>query len=273
MRCAERALSIRHAVALGLVQGPSELLPISSSGHTTLLPWLVGWPYPQLDGELRKSFEVILHAGAGVALAIDMREELVGQATKMGIGGAAFIVLSLAPPAVAGFALRRPIERWLGGPRSIAGGLAIGGLAMALADARPGRGERTSAEASAADGLALGIAQAIALIPGVSRNGATLTAARLRGFSRSGAQELSWEVALPVILAATTLKGARLVRHGIPRGSRWALAAGGTSAFLSTLASARLLRRRERAELSLLPYSLYRCALAGAVIVRRRGED
>ncbi len=76
MRPAEGALSLRHAVALGLVQGPTELLPVSSSAHIALLPWLGGWSYARMDGELRKSFEVALHAGAGLALAIDMRAEL-----------------------------------------------------------------------------------------------------------------------------------------------------------------------------------------------------
>ena len=75
---AERARSpLRHAVALGLLQGPTELLPVSSSAHTTLIPWLAGWPYAELDAELRKSFEVALHAGAGLALAIDLRAELL----------------------------------------------------------------------------------------------------------------------------------------------------------------------------------------------------
>ncbi|MHB8243648.1 MAG: undecaprenyl-diphosphate phosphatase, partial [Solirubrobacteraceae bacterium] len=197
MRRAESGLSIRHAVALGLLQGPAELLPISSSGHTALLPWLAGWPHGQLDGELRKSFDVALHAGAGVALAIDLREVLAEQRAGMSREGAVLLALSLLPPALAGFALRRAIERRLGGPRSIAAGLALGGLAMAVADLRPGPGERTSAQAAAGDGLAPGLAQALALIPGVSRNGSTLTVARVRGFSRAGAQALSWEVALP----------------------------------------------------------------------------
>ena len=70
MRPSDGSLPLRHAVALGLAQGPTELLPVSSSGHTTLLPWLAGWPYVGLDGDVRKSFEVALHAGAGLALAI-----------------------------------------------------------------------------------------------------------------------------------------------------------------------------------------------------------
>jgi undecaprenyl-diphosphatase len=272
MRSAERTLALRHAVALGLLQGPAELLPVSSSGHTTLLPWLAGWPYAELDGELRKSFEVALHAGAGLALALDMRTELLGALTHMSGRRAAVLALSLAPPTLAGFALREPIERLFGGPRSIAAGLAIGALAMAIADTHATAlgSARGSEDARAGDGLALGLAQAGALIPGVSRNGATLTAARARGFGRGGAHALSWSVALPVILGASTLKGARLLSHGIPRNARAGLAVGGVSAFVSTLVSIRVLPSRARNEGSLLPYAVYRCALAGLVMVRLR---
>src|ERR1039458_10724395 len=66
-------LSLRHSLALGLVHGPTELLPIPSSAHTILIPWLAGWPYAELDPELRKSFEVALHAGTAVALLADLR--------------------------------------------------------------------------------------------------------------------------------------------------------------------------------------------------------
>jgi undecaprenyl-diphosphatase len=270
MRSTE-TLALRHAVALGLLQGPTELLPVSSSGHTALLPWLADWPYAELDGELRKSFEVALHAGAGVALAIDMRGQLLGEMTRMDRRRATVLALSLGPPALAGFALRARIERLLGGPRSIAVGLAAGAVAMALADACAGENAgRSCDDAGAVDGLALGLAQAGALIPGISRNGATLTAARARGFDREGAHALSWSVALPVILGASALKGARLLAHGVPRHARAGLAAGGTSAFLSTLASVRVLRRGAREERSLLPYSLYRCLLAGLVAIRLR---
>jgi undecaprenyl-diphosphatase len=167
--------------------------------------------------------------------------------------------------------LRARIERLFGGPRSIAVGLAAGGLAMALADARAAGSEgRPCEDAGAADGLALGLAQAGALIPGVSRNGATLTAARARGFDREGAHALSWNVALPVILGASVLKGARLLSHGVPRSARAGLALGGASAFASTLASVRALRSRGRERGSLLGYALYRCLLAGLVFARLR---
>lgn len=266
---AEPTLALGHAVTLGLLQGPAELLPISSSAHTTLVPWLAGWPYAELDGELRKSFEVALHAGTALALAL----ELGGELGNFDRHGACMLALSLAPAALAGFLLREPIERRLGAPRSIAAGLAAGGLAMALADARPDAGVRARADAGALDGLALGVAQAAALIPGVSRHGATLTAARARGFARAPAQSLSWETGLPVILAAVALKGSRLLRHGVTPAARAPLAAGTASAFASTLVSARVLRRGRRAGRALAPYALYRCLLAVLVLVHgRRGR-
>ncbi len=157
MRQAEGALSLRHAVALGLLQGPAELLPVSSSGHIALVPWLAGWPYAELDAELRKSFEVALHAGAGVR-AGDRHAQRPACARRRAWTGAArrVLALSLAPPAIAGLALGRPIERRLGGPRSIAAGLTAGAVAMALADARaaapgrrlPGRARRATASHS-----------------------------------------------------------------------------------------------------------------------------
>jgi undecaprenyl-diphosphatase len=265
---AEDALALRHALVLGIVQGPAELLPISSSAHTALLPWLAGWPYVELDAELRKSFEVALHAGAGLALALAMRGELRRQAASSSCEQARVLALSLGPPALAGYALAAPIERRLGGPRSIAAGLIAGAIAMALADARGSAPGRRWQDARASDGLALGLAQAAALIPGVSRSGATLTAARARGFARADAHALSWHAALPVILGASALQGRRLGREGAPRAIRVAMAAGAAGAFLSTLASARILLREGRQERALLPYSLYRCLL-GALVLRR----
>jgi undecaprenyl-diphosphatase len=277
MPSADSPLPLRHAVALGLLQGPAELLPISSSAHTTLVPWLAGWRYAGLEGARRKSFEVALHAGAGAALAIHMRGELLREAARLDRRRAGVIALALAPPALAGYALGPLIERAFGGPRSIAAGLAAGAGAMAIADRRGGTdapgAARSQADANPGDGLALGLAQASALIPGVSRNGATLTAARARGFGRAAAQGLSWHAGLPVILGASALKAARMRRTGVPREQRAALAAGGGAAFVSTLASARLLRRPLRDGLALWPYALYRCLLAALVVSRLRDHD
>jgi undecaprenyl-diphosphatase len=270
MHRAERGLSLRQAIALGLLQGPAELLPVSSSGHTTLVPWLAGWSYAELDPRLRKSFEVALHAGTGLALAIELRSELVEPALRARAARMRLIVPALVPPALAGYALRGLIEHRLAGPRAIAAGLLGGAVAMALADAGEAAGSRALRDAGALDGLLLGLAQACALAPGVSRNGATLAAARARGFGRAEAQSLSWRVGLPVILAASGAEGWTLARAGAPPGARRALALGAGAAFLSTLISARVLRGGRRAGRSLLPYSLYRCGLA-AIVARRLG--
>jgi undecaprenyl-diphosphatase len=274
-RARKPVVPVHQALVLGLLQGPTELLPISSSAHTTLIPWLAGWRYAQLDGELRKSFEVALHAGASVALTVHMRRELFDDITHLHRRHLAVIALSVAPTAIVGYALAGPIERRLGGPRTIAASLVAGAVAMASADVLAQRREhrapaRARQDATAGDGLALGLAQAVALIPGVSRNGATLTAARARGFGRGAAQALSWHAGLPVMFGAGALRGARLRGAGAGRGERAALAAGGVTAFASTLASAAVLARSGGGGRSALGCSLYRCLLAALVISRLR---
>jgi undecaprenyl-diphosphatase len=256
----ERALPLRHALALGALHGPAELLPVSSSGHVALVPWLLGWPYVDLDDELRKGFEVALHAGTAAAL-------LAGGGTGAWERSRAPLVLgALLPPALAGLVLERPVERRLGTPATIAVGLALGGVALAAAD-RWGGVRRTRADATLADALALGVAQALALAPGTSRSGMALSAARARGFARRDAQALAFEAALPVIAGASALKLARLARRGLPRGLRRAFAAGAGAAFASTLA-ARGPIQRGQAERPLAPFAAYRVGLAALVLAR-----
>jgi undecaprenyl-diphosphatase len=261
------ALTPARAALLGALHGPAELLPVSSSGHVTLAAWLLEWNYDELDAELRKAFEVALHAGTAAALLIALRGEVREAAGDIDRRRVELIALSFVPPAVVALALERPIERRLGTPGTIAAGLLAGSAAMALADRAPQRRRRE--ESTALDALCLGLAQACALVPGVSRNGATLAAARARGFDRADANALSRHVALPVITGATVLKGHRLLRRGVPRGAGTAIAAGMAAAFASTLASTWLIRQVER-DRSLAPYAAYRVALAAAVIRRLR---
>jgi undecaprenyl-diphosphatase len=260
---------VGQAIALGALHGPAELLPISSSGHVALVPWLLRWDYEQLDDELRKSFEVVVHAGTAAALLITLRDEV--DAAVRGLNGRrlALIALSFAPPAIVGYTMERPIEGRFGTPPTIAIALVIGAVAMAWADRAPQ--ERTHTESGAADALWLGVAQACALVPGISRNGATLAAARARRFTREDANRLSRHAALPVIAGATALKGWRLKRRGLPPGTGVPFAAGATAAFASTLGSTWLIRQVER-DRSLLPYAAYRIALAGLVARRLRRE-
>lgn len=263
----DQGVPARRAVALGIVQGPAELLPVSSSAHIVLVPWLAGWDWEEVDPEVRKSFEVALHAGAAAALLIGQRQVIVEELRHFDLRRAVALTLSFAPAAVVGYTLERPIERRLGGPWATAVGLLAGAGAMALADRRPQ--QRGRGEVNWLDGLALGIAQATALAPGVSRNGATLAAARWRRFSRDQANLLSRTVALPIIVGASVLKGTRLAQRGASPSLRRTLAIGAVASFASTLASQGLIHQVER-DRALWPYAAYRAALAAAVLAKLR---
>jgi undecaprenyl-diphosphatase len=257
-----------EALALGLLHGPVELVPVSSSGHVAAATWMLGWE----DGARRKELEVALHTGTAAALL------LVGRPRRLRPG---LLAAAFAPPAVVGYALERAIEERLG-IRSLAGGLVAGAVALVLADRSPA--ERRDEDAGIVDGLALGVAQAAALVPGVSRNGATLAAARARGFDRASASRLSWEVALPVVGGATALKAWRVAARtrrtpaasppAAPPPSAAhlrALAVGTAAAFSSTLATARLIGIERRAPL--WPWAAWRVALAGAILAVRQNRS
>ena len=242
---------------------------MSSSAHLTLVPWLAGWEWQAADPESRKSFEVALHAGGAAALLIGQRQLIASELRAFDLRRAAVVALSFIPPALAGYLLERQIEERLGGPRATAAGLVVGSVAMVAADRSPQT--RGPGDAGAVDGLALGLGQAAALVPGVSRNGATLAAARWRRFTRPQANLLSRTVALPVIVGASLLKGVRLRRRGLGPGLQTAMATGVAVSFASTLASQRLIRLVER-DRALWPYAAYRVVLAAAVIGRMRSR-
>jgi undecaprenyl-diphosphatase len=256
-----------RAAILGALHGPAELVPVSSSAHLSLVPWFAGWNLDDVDPEARKAFDVALHAGTAAALVVGQRSAIAAELRSLDRRAAAVIALSGIPPAAAGYAFERQIERRLGGPRTIAAGLAAGSAAMLIADRRPQ--QRGRGDAGAADGIVLGLGQAVALIPGVSRTGATVAAARLRRFTRSEASLLSRTVALPVIAGAAALKGMRMRERGLDPDLRGAGVAGAAAAFLSTLASQGLLSMADR-DPSPWPYAVYRFALAAAVVLKLR---
>jgi undecaprenyl-diphosphatase len=261
-------LPARHAIALGALQGPTELLPVSSSGHLVVVPNLLGWRYAELDPELRKSFEVALHAGTAAALLIGLRAEVAEYLHEFGPRNLVTLGLSFAPAAIVAYRYERVIERRLSEPLPVALGLIVGSIGMALADGRPQ--QRTREQTSLRDAVVIGLAQACALAPGISRNGATLTAARLLGFRRRDANIISRQIALPVIVGAAVLKGIRLAtRRDLPPGTAYGMGAGAAAAFGSTLVSMRLIAMLERSR-SLLPYAGYRTLLAGIVLARLR---
>lgn len=242
-------LSWRRALWLGVLQGPCELLPISSSGHLELIPWLLGREGPALEPELRKALQTAAHAGTVLALLRDRtrtRWPLVGLAT--------------VPPAVAGVLLGPLVERRLSGPGTIVAGLAAGSVAMLLADGT--RVHRRLAGAGAADALWVGLGQAAALVPGVSRSAATASAARARGFSPADASHLSDAVALPVLAGAAAWQTRRVLDLGLSCGEGGRLLATALAAAGSTAAARRLLPTRLRTA-PLAPFAAYRLLLAG----------
>jgi undecaprenyl-diphosphatase len=257
------ARAFRRAAALGIVQGPAELLPISSSAHLDIAERLAGWTDLHEDPDGRKAFEVALHAGAAISLAIKERQELAGAIRGMSRRRAGVAVLATLPPAIVGVGGRRLIENRLSGGRATAIGLAAGAVAMALADQRPEA--RGVGETTAADGLALGLAQAAALVPGVSRNGATLTAARTRRFTREQAARLSWGVALPIVTGALALKAPTLAAGLRDPARRGTLVAGTISAAVSTALAVRALGPPGKPR-RLWPFALYRLGLAAVAI-------
>jgi undecaprenyl-diphosphatase len=203
---------------------------VSSSGHVALVPRLLGWEYAELPGDARKAFEVALHAGSAPALALALRGRLGRDPGPL--------ALTLLPPAVVGLVLEGPIERRLGGARSVAVAQVMGGVALFLAD----RATERRGEPNAVDHLAVGLAQAAALVPGVSRSGAALTVARLRGLTRDAAAGLALRAALPVTVGAGVLKGARVVGGGLPPGLGTRMAAGAGASFASALLALPLAR-------------------------------
>jgi undecaprenyl-diphosphatase len=265
-----------EALVLGLVQGLSEFLPISSSGHLILTRWLFGWDPPG-DAGVEKAFDVALHIGTlgavlayfradlwryisrGVAL-LWRRERPVDSDGRI----AWLLVVATIPAALVGALFEDWIDEQLGTPAIIAVSLIVFGLLLWWADRQAGR--RPVEEFRLADALTVGAAQALALNPGTSRSGITMTAARQRGFSRDAAARLSFLLSFPVTLGAVVVKVGGLVADGVPDGLGRAMIVGVATSFVSGLAAVwgtlTLIRTR-----SFTPFVVYRCAVGLAVLV------
>ena len=254
-------------MCLGAIHGPTELLPVSSSAHTSLARRLCGWR--SLHAEAQNAFDVALHAGTAAALLVAQRRVVAGELRRLDGRRAAAIAFSAMPPALAGYLAERAVEEHADRPRMIAAGLVIGSVAMLAADRAPQ--ERERGDVRAVDGLALGLAQAAALFPGVSRTGAAVAAARWRRFTRGEAGLLSRTIALPVIAGAAGLKGVRLHRRAIDRWTWEVIAIGAAAAFASGLVSQGLVGLVDR-DRSPWPFAAYRIALAAALIARPPGD-
>jgi undecaprenyl-diphosphatase len=267
---------ILHAIILGLVQGLSEFLPISSSGHLLLVPWLFNW-HDFDNTAIEKAFDVALHLGTLVAVVGYFRRELVvyvrdglrlvihreRPATPEG-RLAWLLVLSSLPAAVAGALFETTIDDKLGKPGLIAVSLIVFGVLLGLADRRAGA--RTLDDFDRDDSVKIGAAQVLALNPGTSRSGITITAARYLGLTRDAAARASFLMAVPVTAGAVAYKLLKLAKDGVPSGLGMPMIVGIVTAGLSGWAAVwgmlRLIRTR-----SFMPFVIYRCALGAVVLV------
>jgi undecaprenyl-diphosphatase len=221
-------LSALEALLLGIVQGLTEFLPISSSGHLILVPWAQQYNFLEHHESFNKTFDVALHAGTLVAVLAYFRGEIVQllaglwrslrtRAIADSEARVAWaIVVATIPAVIAGGLGQSYIEDHLGEPWQIAILLIFFGLLLGYADRRPAR-EKLD-EVDTRQGLYIGLAQVLALAPGVSRSGITITAGRFLGLDRDSAARFSFLMLAPVTAGAVVFKGYEALSEGLPHG-------------------------------------------------------
>ena len=269
-------MPIIHAIVLGITQGLSEFLPISSSGHLILVPWLFHW-HDFANNDLNKTFDVALHMGTFVGAVVYFWSDLVVYVRSglraIGHRGirttderiAVLLALSVIPGGLTGALGESFIEDHTGKPVLIAIMLILFGAVLFWADRLPGR--RDVGEFRFRDAAVMGVLQAAALQPGVSRSGVTISGGRWLGFDRDAAARISFLMSIPIIGGAGLYKGAKLAAHGgIPQGMgpafAWGTAASALTGFMAIWALLRIIRTR-----SFTPFVLYRLAAGALVLV------
>jgi undecaprenyl-diphosphatase len=257
-----------HAIVLALVQGLSEFLPISSSGHLVLVPHFFGWQDQGL------AFDVAVHVGTLFAVVAYFRRELAAMTLAFfgSFGGGPLapdarlawcVVLGTIPVGLVGLAFGGLIEEKLRNPVSVATMLAVFGLLMWLAD-RFGRRERDEHSVGWRDALLIGLAQALALMPGTSRSGVTMTMGRALGLTREGAARFSFLLAVPGIGLAGVYEGYKLATATGPVVD-WgtmglAVAVAGATGYLCIAWLLRVINR-----IGFAPFAIYRFLVAGVL--------
>jgi undecaprenyl-diphosphatase len=262
---------ILHAIVLGITQGLSEFLPISSSGHLRLVPWLFGWDdFAGQPASFEKTFDVALHIGTLLGAIAYFRADLVRLARagftqpRSADGRLAWLlVVSAAPAAITGGLLADTIEEKTGQIWLIALMLIVFGLVLLAADRLTGT--RTITDFRLRDALLMGTGQAIALQPGVSRSGVTITAGRWIGFDRDSTARIAFLMSLPITAGAIAFKGADVASDGIPDGFAaafaWGIVASAVTGYAAVWGTLRLIRTR-----SFSPFVIYRIVAGLAVL-------
>jgi undecaprenyl-diphosphatase len=268
-------LSVLQAIVLGLTQGATEFAPVSSSGHLILVPWLFDWSIVN-DVGLNKTFDVALHMGTLIGAVVYFRRDiwryLVAWISSIRARAitttderlAWALVLGTIPGALVGAVFEGPIEDHLGAPWLIAIMLAVFGVVLWWVDARS-RSDRGIDSIGVSTGLGLGVAQAMALSPGVSRSGITMTAARWIGLDRESAARFSFLLAIPITAGAGLFKGVDLVQTGFQGYATeffWGFVSSAVSGFIVIWALLGYLRRH-----TFKAFMYYRLAVAGLVFI------
>lgn len=270
-------VSTVQAAVLGVTQGLSEFLPISSSGHLILVPWAFGWKGVYCAKEGNKFFDVALHLGTFVGAALYLRRDLWALIRAFFTSVASrsvrtheqrmawYLVFATIPAALVGAAFEGTITENLGKPWQIAIFLALFGILLYLVDKRVA--QRTAYEAMTRNqAIGMGLAQTLALAPGVSRSGATITAARAMGVTRDAAARFSFLLSLPITLGAAIYTATKLGDNGGMNGQSTQFAVGvlfsGISGALAVWGVLRLVRTRSYSD-----FAAYRVVAAVAIVV------
>jgi undecaprenyl-diphosphatase len=268
-------LSDWQALALGVTQGLSEFLPISSSGHLILVPWLADWHYLGSHPDFNKTFDVSLHLGTLIAVLIYFWGDIVQlvlawvqsvkrRSIETPVQRVAwFVVVATIPAGLVGAVGESFVEEKLGEPWQIAILLALMGLVLWYADRTAER--RKMEDLGLGTAVAVGAAQALALAPGVSRSGITITAGRLLGLSRDDAARFSFLLYTPVVAGAVIFK-ARDLLGGFPAGTAGPFLVGTLSAAIVGLVAIWALLAYVRRN-GYTPFVIYRLCLAAAVLL------
>lgn len=271
-------MTILQAVVLGAVQGLTEFLPVSSSGHLVLVPWLAGWTYLNSHPDVNKAFDVSLHLGTFIALIVyfwpDFWRLVRGAGRSLrarrfeSLEGrlAWLLLLSALPGGVLGFLGEDFVAERLDAPWVIAVTLTVFGTLMLFID-HIGRKDRPLESVSTADALFVGFAQALALAPGTSRSGVTLTAGIFRNLAREAAVRFSFLMSIPIIGGAVAYKMLGLAADGLPAGiGPGPLVAGVLTSFVTGYAAIAFLLRWLRTR-TLTPFVVYRYGVSLLIAV------
>jgi undecaprenyl-diphosphatase len=272
----ELGMSAIQAVVIAIVQGATELFPVSSLGHAVVLPALLHWPIDQRAPEFLP-FLVMLHLGTAAALLLFFWSDwwalaagLLGVGSRHQIGESrrvfALIVVATIPAVIVGFLLETFFRSLFGTPIVAAIFLMVNALLLMGGEKLRARGHRPLSSLTMMDALTIGLWQCTALVPGISRSGATIVGGLLRGIDHEGAAHFSFLIATPIILGATVLEVPKLLHETVPDGT-FALAAGaaliaGVTAFGSTWFLMRYFRRHDAWALN--PFAYY-CMAVGAL--------